>query len=105
MKFIAVILSVYVLVLTSAPCADECISISETDGISFSQGQVENSNSSAEADLCSPFCFCNCCQFLSLPEYSNFSLITTPLQSVEIAFIANFFASPVIGFWRPPKLV
>tara|TARA_R110002072_G_scaffold97577_1_gene214596 strand:+ start:720 stop:1031 length:312 start_codon:yes stop_codon:yes gene_type:complete len=59
MKFIAFILSIYILALNFAPCEDNATSDNDIKiEISQNSGASEGHN---VLDLCSPFCQCHCC--------------------------------------------
>ena len=57
MKFIAIILSILTITLSSIPCDDELIVGEE---VAFEQQSSDN-HSDDTTDLCSPFCSCVCC--------------------------------------------
>ncbi|WP_370877215.1 DUF6660 family protein [Labilibaculum euxinus] len=100
MKFIAAILSIYVMVLTTVACADAA------DKVSVDLVLLEQSHSQPiDVDLCSPFCICVCCQTVSQPvvyynalqnDFVGFNLITPSLVLRERKCIISFF--------RPPKV-
>ncbi|MHA7944451.1 DUF6660 family protein [Formosa sp. 3Alg 14/1] len=59
MKFLAVILSIYILALNFAPCEDIA---SIDDDITTEITQQSDANHDHNAtDECSPFCQCHCC--------------------------------------------
>jgi hypothetical protein len=100
MKSLAIIISVYILALTAIPCAD--VHAADTHSVSVELLEQSN-NHSSDVDLCSPFCFCNCCQTLSQ---------TTTFNTTQVIFAGFDIATPVlvqnemectITFWRPPK--
>jgi len=100
MKIIAVILSFYVMALTAFPCDD----VHVTNDNSISLELIEqNHNQSKDVDLCTPFCFCNCCQTLSQ---------TTTFNTTQVTFTGFDIVTPVLvqnemeyttTFWVPPK--
>ena len=100
MKFIVVILSAYIMVLTAMPCDD----IHATNTISASLELCEQSHSqSNDVDLCSPFCFCHCCQTLSQPAtHTTSQIMRVGLNLTLPSFVQNEMGS-TISFWRPPK--
>lgn len=83
------------------PCAD--VYASDTDSVTLEIFEQNHSHSS-DVDLCSPFCFCNCCQVLAQPtvyytiqvDLVGFNLTIPPLvqNDVECTF----------AFWRPPQV-
>ncbi|WP_299779327.1 DUF6660 family protein [uncultured Formosa sp.] len=63
MKFIAIILSIYILGLNFTPCEDV---VSVDGGIEQKVSELSEHNDTNHnhdtSDLCSPFCQCHCCQ-------------------------------------------
>lgn len=75
MKFIAIILSIYILGLNFTPCDDV---VSEEDGQDvYSEITKHNDadHNHKTSDLCSPFCQCHCCH-----------IHATQFQPLEISF-------------------
>ena len=101
MKFIAVILSVYVMVLTAMPCTD--IDTVDSNSVSYELAE-QNHNQSNDLDLCSPFCFCHCCQTLSFPSFYDGFLSDVKVVNLNIPFKESRFSSPFSSIWQPPKL-
>ncbi|MCV9926756.1 hypothetical protein OIU83_03805 [Flavobacterium sp. LS1R49] len=108
MKWINIILSVYLIVLSCLPCADTLASetkthtneiVSKTDSQSHEKG----------LDLCAPFCSCNCCAaqvLTAAPTITWFFnedtiLIKKPLSSYHSILASNFYGS----IWQPPQIV
>jgi hypothetical protein len=104
MKLLAVILSFYILGLSFVPCADDHANVLDGDCISLVQEQGDHSPFASEIELCSPFCFCTCCQPVSQPEHSEINIVSPIAQSIAIPIIADIATNPVIDFWRPPKI-
>ncbi|WPO77728.1 DUF6660 family protein [Flavobacterium sp. KACC 22761] len=106
MKWIAALLSIYLMALSNMPCADMEVNSAMHKTAQFSS---ENSHThDKDNDLCSPFCACNCCgaQVLSYQPVAVFqfslpsSLITNPLPNYNSVFISNFYGS----IWQPPQI-
>ncbi len=101
MKFTAVILSIYIMALTTMPCTDNHTSdeISST----FELSELDHIHSS-DIDLCSPFCFCNCCQTLSqLTIYKSFQIYRIGFN-LSIPVSVQNEIEYIISFWQPPKV-
>lgn len=65
---------------------------------------VGDQNDSSDFDLCSPFCFCNCCQSFTEPISSNlFDLITVSHKSL-MSYQKQNYPNPIISIWHPPKI-
>ena len=101
MKYVAVILSVYVLVLTAMPCVD--VYAANTDSVSIELTK-QNPNPANDVELCSPFCFCHCCQTLSFPSFFRISNINLVKITLDIKLKEPAFLSPVTSIWQPPKI-
>lgn len=83
MKFLAVILSIYILALNFAPCEDES-SVCDEKISEFSQQSADDNHDHETSDLCSPFCQCQCChihatQFTPLEIVFNIPDISTEI--------------------------
>ena len=101
MKYVAVILSVYVLVLTAMPCVD--VYAANTDSVSIELTK-QNPNPANDVELCSPFCFCHCCQTLSFPSFFQISFINLVKVPLNIELKELSFSSPIAPIWQPPKI-
>ena len=60
MKFLALILSIYVLALNLVPCEDGTTAENEVQ-TEISQGMADNGDRHQNTDTCSSFCSCQCC--------------------------------------------
>lgn len=59
MKFIAIILSFYLLALQAVPCNDDDVTIGN-DSQTISVVDFDNDHDD-DCEICSPFCQCQCC--------------------------------------------
>jgi len=106
MKWIAVVLSIYLMALSNMPCADVEVDSAIHKTAQFSS--EDNHSHDKDSDLCSPFCACNCCgaQVLSYQTAVNYEFpgvytkISILLPSYHSVFTSNFFGS----IWQPPQL-
>ncbi len=103
MKFVAIIISIFIFYMVSVPCVDEVIHIEKS--ILAKSTPQGNPCSPSEHDACTPFCVCSCCgvvvvianiYFDSQPIFA----FKTVFLSFNKTFTSNFFQS----FWQPPKL-
>ena len=103
MKCIALILSVYIMVLTAIPCVDkpEDTSIQKTEISPKTTGSQPQ-----DADHCSPFCTCNCC---SSPKIQQELVVSFTSFPISCDYFEGFFAinvsEPAAAIWQPPQLV
>ncbi len=97
MKFVAFILSFYLIFLVLIPCSDE---FANSPNIEFS---IEKHSHTHEFELCSPFCACDCCHIpvhlelfqISLPQIQPYSpvVVLRKLKIIPVLF----------NIWKPPK--
>ncbi|TDP03328.1 DUF6660 family protein [Flavobacterium sp. 245] len=106
MKWIAALLSIYLMALSNMPCADMEVNSAMHKTAQFSS--EENHSHDKDNDLCSPFCVCNCCgaQVLSYQPSITFefskscSKIAVALPTYNSVFISDFYGS----IWQPPQI-
>jgi len=102
MKIFAFILSFYVIALTAISCTD--IRNVSSESISIENIQ-ESQDHSVEIDLCSPFCFCNCCQIMDQPALHSFLQNSVFTNKLSLSNLVQNEKTVLISFWRPPKFV
>ena len=106
MKWIAIVMSIYLMALSNMPCADM-----EVDSVAHKTAQFSseaNHSHDKSNDLCSPFCACNCCgaqvlSYESAPVFdfpADYSVITKQLPNYTSVFASNFYGS----IWQPPQI-
>ncbi|MEX0995874.1 MAG: DUF6660 family protein [Flavobacteriaceae bacterium] len=102
MKFLALILSLYIFALNVAPCEDNAIDSEAKTEISQA---MDNDHRHQGNDLCSPFCICQCCHINSTPfEIVDFT-ITPKLISTEVFYHFNGFAKDFSAtLLQPPQV-
>jgi hypothetical protein len=102
MKALAVILSVYILVLTAIPCLD----LPKNDilqKVELSQNTTDNHQN--DGDHCSPFCVCNCCGHpIEYMENTLLSSVFSFTGKQVFWHTPNFKSNPDHSIWQPPKL-
>lgn len=89
------------MVLTAMPCNDD-----HSVGTNFVTVELSehSSNFTNDMDLCSPFCFCDCCQTLSFPTsfyFLTINLVKTLSNNTSKVFL---FSSPIVSIWQPPQI-
>ncbi len=83
------------------PCTD--IHAADVGPVSLELSE-HNQNHTNDIDLCSPFCFCHCCQTHSFPSFSDGSLSDIGVVSLDISFKESKISSPFSPIWQPPKI-
>ena len=89
------------MVLSALPCDDNQAINSNNISVELSE---QNQNQANDVDLCSSFCFCQCCQTLSFPSFYSVvltNLVENPLDNIFKEFA---YSSPVASIWQPPKI-
>ncbi|MGV0846856.1 DUF6660 family protein [Empedobacter falsenii] len=103
MKFIILIIALYVNVLSFVPCQD-----TNTNRTQVSMVHSEKDNSDHK-DQCSPLCVCNCCQ-ITISSMKFTRLLKTPKvfdpnTSKKIQFKKNTIQNQLYAdIWQPPKI-
>ncbi len=64
----------------------------------------QSQNHTSDVDLCSPFCFCHCCQTLSFPSFFNGLLSDVEVVTLNITFKESRFSNHFSSIWQPPKI-
>lgn len=96
MKAISAILLIYILGLIFVPCTDAHADSNPNTTIEIVHAADEH------ADLCSPFCFCDCCQTLShQAKYFHFD---NYFDQVSMILPNNQYGERIciLPHWRPP---
>ena len=86
MKFIAFILSIYILALNFAPCEDNAINDNDVKVEISKNGDIGESHN--VLDLCSPFCQCHCCHIHA--TYFNLDAFTTASENISTNIFLHF---------------
>ena len=98
MKLFAVILAILFFNLSVFPCSEE---ENEADQ---DRGMVVEADDADEMDLCSPFCFCQCCHIQS--EYLTYFTVkfihpySVKMPETDVFDIVGFIPSS----WHPPQV-
>ena len=87
MKFLALILSLYVFALNFAPCEDTGALDNELN-TEISQA-IDNDHQHQGTDMCSPFCICQCCH-----------INATYLKNVDFNVTSNVISTEVFYHFK-----
>ena len=103
MKFLSILLSMYVLYMVSLPCVDEAIDFNKTFvEISTAHHHHDDPN---QTDTCSPFCVCSCCSVTV--ELTSFVFESNPVREIQsqlIPYYKESFSTYFHPIWQPPQL-
>ncbi len=104
MRFVAVIFSIYMLVLTAIPCIDSYYDVNSPYKTELTQ-ENHASHHHNDSDNCSPFCTCNCCAtsvvfHTQMAQLTCFSFTAKQYFPVTSVFISD----PLANIWQPPKI-
>jgi len=104
MKYLAVILSIYALLLTIVPCADACSyadNSAQTELVSQQMNQVDQEHSD-HTDQCSPFCSCTCCQVIVSLLHTQVKIAPSPNRVFYHSFRQGNVNLFQFTHFRPP---
>ena len=104
MKFINLLLSIYIIALSCLPCTDAEGYIENNTAVVKNQ---EKAISEHHADSCSPFCICNCCHsngFYKTADYTTAAIIKINTENTKIEYSPVFISTFYKSIWLPPKI-
>ncbi len=101
MKVLSAILSIYIMVLIAMPCNDVHTVQDNKAPVELSE---HNHAHSDHTDLCSPFCFCSCCQTVFIPITFNYNHFTSIIFDLTINYVKQNYIDPATNLWRPPRV-
>lgn len=100
MRLLALIFSMYILLLTALPCAE----MKEKDHAQNAPVSQSSTNHD-DCNDCSPFCFCNCC---ASPMVCQMDLVVFQVSTIVRKHETNYptlFVTQRSGdIWQPPQL-
>ena len=104
MKFVTVILSLIILLLSAKPCSDgQNIEDQHQDEISLNHNHQEDSD-----DSCPVTCICNCCGMTITYEpiktfdlKLNIEISTELISTYQPVYRFNFISN----IWQPPQVI
>lgn len=108
MKIFCLSFIFYLLVLSWQPCNDLTAKFSPCESKSVAETvHLHETETPDEADDCSPFCICSCCQISTVYANLNFSVTSAFVASFENAPESLYqnpysFQNPDL-IWQPPK--
>lgn len=105
MNLFRIFLAFYFLALSVMPCSDIYSNMTSDNSDSI---EISHSEAGDKQDVCSPLCFCNCCQIsLMIFDFKAYAELNPILvfYSKRILFHKNTFAYQVYyPIWQPPKI-
>ncbi|OEK03370.1 hypothetical protein BFP97_18385 [Roseivirga sp. 4D4] len=102
MQRLGAILSIFILLLSMAPCADAWES-SACDSEEVCESSNEH-DASDEADDCLPFCSCLCCTAITIAPLQSFNFQEAVITLDEPKLEDNTYTPPAFDIWQPPKI-
>jgi hypothetical protein len=103
MKYFALLISLYCMLLAILPCQDRADIAAEVKHVTVQKSHAASESCSQET--CPPFCNCSCCssarQVSSNPVLTVF---TKALVSIYPGLSAPGTISQAISVWQPPQL-
>ncbi len=83
-----------------ASCDDGC----DDDSLAENYEWVMHDADEHEAEHCSPFCGCSCCQILSIEAPSLNALVINEFQNLDDDLSVRLPDNLGHGIWQPPRL-
>lgn len=107
-KYLSLILSIYILVLTVRPCCDDnkCADDPhQTERLVNNHNPDDHHQDEDHRNACSPFYTCGSCTGFTFTSL-NFSLSpeTVLVQNNVSTYHHTFFSEFYIAIWQPPKI-
>lgn len=102
MKFLALILSIYILALNLAPC-DDYTALNDEVKTEISQA-IGDDHQHQSSDLCAPFCICQCCH-MSATHFKivNVKFNTSYISTQDFFYINGSERKFTTSILQPPR--
>lgn len=104
MKFFALIMSVWLLILSCLPCGD---SREYNDrGATAISAKTDHQQRKQGIEHCTPFCSCSCCSIsLSYPNILTYTIANKLFTTKKYSAYSTPFCKEVsLAIWQPPKI-
>jgi hypothetical protein len=111
-KWLTLLLSIYLLGLSLWPCADEPLLPTGQSGIAMVLSATTTESDAGhhhEHDACSPFCTCACCAatITTVPRF-HYSLIPSveiiPMDVASFHYVSAPLSDTLTAIWQPPQI-
>ncbi|UOG74790.1 hypothetical protein MTX78_22065 [Hymenobacter tibetensis] len=108
MRLLALLFSLYFLVLSCQACADDAGCAASVETYATAGPASHSPKGVADDDWCSPLCQCHCCPGFALPAPQLAPVMVTPLVAASPAYAATPVPAMPAGLravlWQPPQL-
>lgn len=102
MKFIAIILSIYLTGLTLIPCNDVALDADQTAESTHISSDHDTDNHTQ--DLCSPFCTCQCCHIEIIPSHPIDFVFSKIEETIKMpSYFENISRDHTHSLLQPPQ--
>jgi hypothetical protein len=102
MKYLAFILSVYLLVLNLVPCEDYAVADNEVN-TEISQS-IDVDHQHQGTDICSPFCICQCCHISATHfKIADLKLDITYISTQDFFYLNGLAQDFSFSVLQPPQ--
>jgi hypothetical protein len=102
MKFLALLLSIYIFALNLAPCADY-VGASDADKTEISQA-IGDDHKHQDSDSCSPFCICQCCHIsTTYLQFVDIKLAAPSIYTKDFFYLNGIEKDYTASILQPPK--
>lgn len=108
MKYLSIILALYILMLSLLPCGDTVKileDITTIEKLALEEDHHQHSNNCND-DPCSPICGCSCCSIvMDFPTKTGIGLVIPPTPSLQLpnSFNSDLGILSTFFIWQPPK--
>jgi len=105
-KSVALILAVYIGILSFVPCYDGFHDCDDHQNTEMTHDHDDTSHDHQSNDGCTPFCVCSCCGTVvvlsEMREVDYFVLAPVTINQIDYTTMAEHPFLP--GVWHPPTL-
>ena len=102
MKFIALILSIYILTLNLVPCEDSVVIDNKTQ-TEISQPAGDD-HQHQDSDFCSPFCICQCCHINVIQyQFTDTKLEINNISTQDFFYLSGTEKDFATSILQPPQ--
>lgn len=101
MKFLTVILALFILTLSLLPCEDQA----KVADVEVEQVICNDCDGDTAGDLCTPFCHCQCCSihFISF-DIESFEMLSLEVPRGKFIFMDTQEQEVLFSFHQPPQV-
>ena len=97
-------MAIYILALNFAPCEDNHEEL-DTGVVSIELSDSDGDHEHSDAELCSPFCQCNCCQIhITNDNLAEFTIVSKQISTEIYLHLDSFGKDISFPLLHPPRI-